>query len=237
MNNKKSEKLKAISIIIPVYNEEKTLEMILKKVLSADSLGLKKEIIVVDDGSDDRTRSILKKFKNKELKIIYHKKNQGKGMAIRIGIKNATGDIVLIQDADSEYSIDDYPKIIQPLVSDKSDIVYGSRFKGAISGMRWPNYIANKILTITANLLYGLKITDEATAYKAFKKEVFSQINLKCKGFEFCPEITAKAAKKHFRFLEVPIIYHGRSNKEGKKIKLKDGFQAFWTLIYYRFKD
>jgi len=226
-----------VSIIIPVFNEERHIRKVIDQVLEVP-LKISKEIIIVDDGSHDRTPEILRKFQAKKaIKVIFQKENLGKGAAIRKGLKVAMGEIILIQDADLEYSIDDYPALLKPLVEGHADIVYGSRFKGKITGMRWPNFLANKILTLSANLLYGLNISDEATAYKAFKREVIKSIPLKCQRFEFCPEVTAKAAKKHYRFLEVPITYHGRDAQKGKKIKAKDGFEALWTLIKYRFKD
>ena len=136
-----------------------------------------------------------------------------------------------------EYSVQDYPGILLPFLKNKAQVVYGSRFLGKITGMRWPNFLANKILALTANLLYGLHISDEATAYKAFKSEVIKNIPLKCERFEFCPEVTAKIAKRGIKIIEVPISYRGRGHREGKKIKLRDAFEAFWTLIKYRFKD
>lgn len=226
-----------LSVIIPVYNEEKNIEKVISLVQNAP-IKIQKEIIIVDDGSKDRTRDILKKYeKDKSIKILLLKENSGKGFAIRQGLKVATGEIVLIQDADLEYSVQDYPKLLEPFLKNDAQVVYGSRFLGKITGMRWPNFLANKILTITANLLYGVGITDEATAYKAFRREVIQKIPLRCQRFEFCPEVTAKLAKRGYQIFEVPIVYHGRSSKAGKKIKLKDAFSAFWTLLKYRFKD
>lgn len=226
-----------LSIIIPVYNEENHIEEVISEVKKAP-IKLKKEIIVVDDGSSDKTPKILKGFlKDKEIKLIFLKNNQGKGAAIRAGLEEVTGNIILIQDADLEYFVEDYPAILKPFLDCNAQIVYGSRFKGRISRMRWPNWLANKILTATANILYGLKITDEATAYKAFRSEVIKNIHLKCERFEFCPEVTAKISKKGYKIFEVPIIYRARDTRGGKKIKLKDAFEAFWTLIKYRFKD
>lgn len=226
-----------LSIIIPVFNEETNIAKVISQVRNAP-VTIKKEIIVVDDGSSDKTREILKNYRNdKEIKIIFQASNQGKGYAIRQGLKEASGDIVLIQDADLEYSVQDYPIILKEFIQNKAKVVYGSRFLGKISGMRWPNWLANKILVKTANLLYGLEISDEATAYKAFKREVIKSIPLNCQGFEFCPEVTAKLAKRGFKIKEVPISYSGRTAKAGKKIKLKDAFIAFWTLLKYRLKD
>lgn len=226
-----------LSIIIPVFNEAENIEKVIYEARRAP-VKIAKEIIIVDDGSRDQTRLKLKKYlQDKDLKIIFQKQNMGKGWAIRRGLEVVDGDIVLIQDADLEYSVGDYPALLEPILKNKADIVYGSRFKGQIKNMRWPNFLANKILTLTANWLYGLKITDEATAYKVFKTEVIKKIPLKCRGFEFCPEITAKAAKRGYKFQEVPITYHARDAKAGKKIKYQDGFLALWTLIKYRFKD
>jgi glycosyltransferase involved in cell wall biosynthesis len=230
--------MKSLSVVIPVYNEEKTLEIILKRVLAADILNLKKEIVVIDDGSQDRTRSILKKIKGKNLKIVYHKKNMGKGAAVRTGIKNSTGDIILIQDADLEYHPEDYPKLIRPFLKNNVDVVYGSR---ELSGRNRHNYflfhLGGQTVTRATNLLFGSRLTDVPTCYKAFRREVISSIPLRCKRFEFCPEVTAKVLKKKIKIVEVPIRYSSRTKKEGKKIKFKDGLQAIWTLIYYRFRS
>lgn len=226
-----------LSIIIPVYNEESHIQEVITQVKNAP-IKMEKEIIIVDDGSLDKTSQILKKYLiDKEIKLIFLKKNVGKGNAIKAGLAESKGDIVLIQDADLEYRVDDYPVILEPLVANKALVVYGSRFKGSIKGMRWTNWLANKILVFTANILYGLNITDEATAYKAFKSKIIKKIPLNCQRFEFCPEITAKLAKKKYKIFEVPIFYSGRDSKAGKKIKLRDAFEAFWTLIKYRFKD
>lgn len=227
-----------LSIIIPAYNEEAHIEKVIKAVKSAP-IKISKEIIVVEDSSQDKTRDILEKSfgKDKEIKLIYQPRNQGKGAAIRRGLKDVMGDIVLIQDADLEYSVTDYPKILEPIINKKAQVVYGSRFKGDISGMKWTNLLANKILAFSANILFGIRITDEATAYKVFDASVIKSISLKCERFEFCPEITAKVAKRGIKIYEVPIIYHGRTTKDGKKITWKDGFEAIWTLVKYRFKD
>jgi len=226
-----------LSIIIPVYNEEQHIEEVLLRVKKAP-INISREIIVVDDGSTDQTATILKrKNLGENVKVIYSNKNQGKGNAIRKGLAASSGEIILIQDADLEYFVEDYPVILEPILSGKTKIVYGSRFKGQIKNMRLINFLANKILAITANLLYGINITDEATAYKAFQSKVIKAIPLKCERFEFCPEVTAKLAKRGYQIIEVPIRYQGRSVKGGKKIKLRDGFEAFWTLVKYRFKD
>jgi glycosyltransferase involved in cell wall biosynthesis len=230
---------RTVSVIIPIYNESQYVERILQRVRAAPlPAGLRKELIVVDDGSTDGTTLILDNLhRDRTLKVHHSVLNFGKGTAIRVGLHYATGDFILIQDGDLEYDPNEYGELLQPLIEGKADVVYGSRFIGKLSGMRWQNYLANKILTLTANLLYGAKITDEATGYKAFRREVLLQIPLKCKRFEFCPEVTAKARKKGFRIVEVPITYEGRTAQQGKKIRFLDGLQAIWTLLRYRLVD
>jgi glycosyltransferase involved in cell wall biosynthesis len=167
--------------------------------------------------------------------VHYSAHNFGKGTAIRIGLTKATGDIILIQDGDLEYDPKDYAEIVTPILERRADVVYGSRFSSRVEGMAWKNRIANKILTFTANLLYGASITDEATAYKAFHIDLLKQIRLNCKRFEFCPEVTAKLRRLGHTIHEVPIGYNPRGIAEGKKISAKDGFHALWTLLRYRF--
>lgn len=224
-----------VSIIIPAYNEEKTLEEIIRKVYDTD---IRKEIIVVNDGSEDKTALILEEIKNKyNLKIINLDKNHGKGYAIRKGIEASRGDIILTQDADLETDPSEYKKLLAPIIERRAKVVFGSRFLGTINNMNKFNYIGNKFLTFLANILFRIKITDEATAYKIFLREVLSGIQLKSNRFELCPELVAKIAKRKYKILEVPISFNGRSKNEGKKIRLMDGFLAMWTLIKYRFID
>jgi len=230
-------KQKTLSIIIPAYNEIETISKVLEKIEKADIGNVKKEIIIVDDGSTDGTRNFLQKQK-KKYKVIFHKKNMGKGFAVRTGIKNATGEVVIIQDADLEYDPNDYKKLIDPILLGKSEVVYGSRRlhkkNKQYSGLSF--FVGGVSLTIIANLLYpNLKITDEPTCYKVFKADVIKSIPLECKRFEFCPEVTAKVAKRHIKIKEVPIKYFPRHSDEGKKIKWKDGVEAVWTLLKYRF--
>lgn len=224
-----------ISIIIPVYNEVNVLPMVLDRVMKAAlPEGCTKEIVIVDDGSTDGTSELLDRYK--ELVVVHHSvENFGKGAAIRIGIRKATGDITLIQDGDLEYDPNDYIKVLQPLVDAKATVVYGSRFKGNLKGMKFANWLANKILTLTANLLYQANLTDEATAYKAFRSDVLRAMRLRCLRFEFCPEVTAKARRLGHAIHEVPIQYNARGILEGKKIRWQDGFHAMWTLVKYRF--
>jgi dolichol-phosphate mannosyltransferase len=221
-----------LSIIIPVYNEIRTIEQLLKKV---NEVEIKKEIIIIDDGSRDGTREFLRNINEENTNIFFHKKNQGKGAAIRTGIKEATGDIIIIQDADLEYNPQDYHKLVNPIINKNASVVYGSRtlnpnFRAIYS----LNLFATRLLTVMSNVLYNAKITDEPTCYKVFRSSVIKSIPLKCKKFEFCPEVTAKVKKKGYKIHEVPIDYFPRSIKEGKKINWKDGVQAIWTLLKYR---
>jgi len=224
-----------LSVIIPVYNERFTIREILKRVRSVD---IEKEIIIVDDSTDE-TREILKTFEGvKNIKIIYRKTPQGKGSAIVEGIKHASGEIILIQDADLEYDPDDYIKLVKPIEEGRASVVYGSRFSERKNRHRYGmNLIGTKILTQMTNILYGSSITDEPTCYKVFKASVLKEINLKCRGFEFCPEVTAKVLKKGHKIIEVPIKYNSRTIEEGKKINWRDGVIAIWTLLKYRITD
>lgn len=225
-----------VSIIIPVYNEKDTVEILLDKVEQAHFAGLEKEIILVDDSSTDGTRDILKRLENK-YKVFFHEKNQGKGAAIRTAIKNTAGDIVVIQDADLEYLPEDYDKLLPLIINNEADVVYGSRFKNQNNSKNFilKNKLANMFLTMLTNLLYGAEITDMETCYKAFKREFVQEITIKSNRFDFEPEITAKILKKKARLVEVPISYNGRGHEEGKKINWKDGIHAILTLIKYRF--
>jgi dolichol-phosphate mannosyltransferase len=224
-----------LSIIIPYFNEASHITEVLDSVRTE---GTPKEIIVVDDGSTDDTAKIVEEY-NKRFPIVTHhsKVNAGKGAAIRAGLEYVTGDIVVIQDADMEYDPSQYPELIRPILDGEADVVYGSRFLGKIEGMRLLNRICNHILAWTANILYGARITDEATCYKAFKAELIKSLPLKCRKFEFCPEVTARIRKRGIRIKEIPIRYRGRSVSEGKKIKWTDAVSAIWTLLKYRFVD
>ena len=226
-----------ISIIIPVYNEFHTFKRVLERVRQAHlPSGCSKEIIVVDDGSTDGTTQMIGEEVRAGIVVgHYSRRNSGKGAAIRIGIEISSGDIILIQDGDLEYDPNDYHKLLAPIVKGEADVVYGSRFLGKATGMAFKNRVANWILAAAANLLYGSAITDEATAYKAFRASVLRQIGLKCRRFEFCPEVTAKLGRLGYRIHEVPIGYNARGIDEGKKIRSRDGFEALWTLVRYRF--
>ena len=228
--------MQKVSIIIPVFNEKNTIKTLLEKVKNANFASLEKEIIMVDDCSNDGTTAILKEL-SKQYKVLFHEKNQGKGAAIRTAIKEATGDFVVIQDADLEYLPDDYDKLLPLLINNEADVVYGSRFKDQKNNKNFilKNKIANKFLTLLTNILYGAEITDMETCYKAFKRELIQSISIKSNRFDFEPEITAKILKKNVRLKEVPISYFGRGHEEGKKINWKDGIHAILTLIKYRF--
>ena len=225
-----------LSVIIPVYNEEQNINEILKRVQSTK---LAKEIIIVDDGSQDRTRDLLKELNGKKkVRVILHEKNQGKGAAVVTGLHAAKGDILLIQDADLEYNPRDYPILLQPLEEGVADVVYGSRFLGGPHRvtMFW-HLVANKLLTFLTNVLYNTILTDMETGYKVFRREVIQGMTIRSKRFNFEPEFTAKVLKRNHRIFEVPISFNPRDYSQGKKIKLRDAFEAVWTLLKYRIMD
>jgi glycosyltransferase involved in cell wall biosynthesis len=225
-----------LSVIIPVYNESKSIEEILSRVQATD---MATEIVVVDDGSVDGTRDILKTLDGKKhVRVILHEKNQGKGAAVRTGMNAATGDILLIQDADLEYDPRDYPALLKPIHEGLADVVYGSRFLGGPRrvAMYW-HLVANYMLTFMTNILYNTILTDMETGYKAFRRKVIQDMPLHSKRFDFEPEFTAKVLKRHYRIFEVAITFNPRDYSEGKKIGLKDAFEAVWTLLKYRFVD
>jgi glycosyltransferase involved in cell wall biosynthesis len=244
-----------ISIVIPVYNERKTIDEILRRVLDTE---VRKEVIVVDDCSTDGTRQILESMAARQskgevsapaqdgadavglrdLRFFFQAQNQGKGAALRRGFAQTTGDIVLVQDADLEYDPRDYSKLLEPILDGRADVVYGSRFLGGPQRVHYfKHYVANKMLTLLSNIFTNLKLTDMETCYKVFRREVLTGIHIRSDRFGFEPEITAKIAKKNWRIYEVPISYAGRTYEEGKKITWKDGVQALWCIIRFRFSD
>ena len=223
-----------VSVIIPAYNEEQTIRQVLETV---QALPLEKQIIVVNDGSTDDTYTILEKLRSdNDLTIVHCKENRGKGHAIRSGIPSVKGKIVVIQDADMELSPNDILQLVEPLKNKKVEVVYGSRFLEGRGNASIHNFIANRVLAIYTNLLYGCRITDESTGYKAFSTDLIKDLNLTCEGFEFCPEVTAKILRAGYQIYEVPVSYFPRTKKEGKKLRFwSDGLFAAWTLLKYRF--
>jgi len=228
-----------LSIVIPCFNEEKTLRTIVERALKFDEL--EKEILIIDDCSTDNSKLIIKELSNEysEIRGIFLDKNLGKGFALKTGFQEIKGDIVLIQDADLEYDPQDYHSLIKPFKNTDADIVYGSRFMGGeyVRLHFFWHYVANKLLTLLTNVVTNLNMSDMETGYKLFKRSVIKSINIKEKSFGIEPEITVKLAKKKFIFYEVPISYQGRSYEDGKKITLKDAFIAFYCIFKYRFFD
>ncbi len=233
--------MKTLSILIPVFNEEATLITLLDMVHNADSLGLEKELIIVDDGSTDNTRAILSELDTAKYnaKIYYHEKNQGKGAALRTAQGYAEGDLIMIQDADLEYDPKEYPELLRPLVEGRADVVYGSRLCGGkpTRAFKIMHLFGNKFLSLVTNILYNATLTDMETCYKVFKRDIFKKVKIKCDRFDFEPEITAKVLKQGVRLYELPISYYGRDYDEGKKITWKDGIWAILALIRFRFTD
>lgn len=229
-----------LSVVIPVYNEAATISKIVDMVRAVD-VGMEKEILLVDDCSRDGTRDVLQKMEKEQadLKVLFHEVNQGKGAALRTGFTAATGDVVLIQDADLEYDPKEYPRLLQPIVEGHADVVYGSRFLGggAHRVVFYWHYLGNRLLTMLSNMTTNLNLTDMEVCYKVFKREVIQSIPLKENRFGFEVEITAKIARRKLKIYEVPISYYGRDYSEGKKIGWKDGFSALRCIAKYAFSD
>lgn len=226
--------MKKLSIIIPTYNEAKTIDAVLARVAEFPLTGFKKQIIVVDDGSEDETSAILSKWK-KQTTLIRLPKNQGKGTAVSRGLGVATGDIVIIQDADLEYSPSDYPTMLAPFENQRVNVVYGSRFLGPHLSTMFVYALGNKFVTFVTNILYNTNITDMETGYKAFRLSAVKNLNITARRFDFEPEVTAKLLRSGHQIYEVPISYFGRKFEEGKKLTWRDGVVALFTLFKYRF--
>jgi glycosyltransferase involved in cell wall biosynthesis len=221
-----------LSVVIPVYNEAVTISKVLDRVLFAP---FRKEIIVVDDGSTDGTRQILEHTKNKAIEICYHDRNYGKGRALQTGFSAATGDVIVVQDADMEYDPNEFQVLLNPILSGKADVVYGSRLAGHGEHrvLYFWHYVGNRFLTLLSNIFTNINLTDMETCYKAFTRRALEGITIQENRFGFEPEITAKIAKKNLRIYEVPISYYGRTYEEGKKINWRDGFWALWCILRY----
>ena len=222
-----------LSVVMPVYNERATIDEIIRRVLAVP---VRVELIVVDDGSNDGTRDILARLAGElPITLVLQPANLGKGAALRRGFREVTGDLVIIQDADLEYDPREYPKLIRPIVEDKADVVYGSRFLGRHRVFLFTHYAGNRLLTLLTNVLYNTMLTDMETCYKVMRTEVLRSMTLESAGFGIEPELTAKIFKRHYRVYEVPITYDGRNYDEGKKITWRDGVAALWVLVKYRF--
>jgi glycosyltransferase involved in cell wall biosynthesis len=229
--------LPRVSIVIAVYNEAPYIAAVLDAVRAATlPPGVEREVVCVNDGSNDGTDAILDGYGD-QIVVHHSPKNGGKGVALRLGLERATGDLILIQDADLEYDPADYTALLAPLLDGRAEVVYGSRFLGECRGMRWPNRLVNLVLAWLVRVLYRQPITDEATCYKAFRADVLHAIPLRCQRFEFCPEVTAKLSRRGHRIVEVPIRYQARTTNQGKKIRWTDAVVAVWTLLKYRVRE
>jgi len=224
-----------LSVVIPVYNEKNSVLTVLERVAATP---FDTELIVVDDGSTDGTTELLRGVNHDQARVFFHEKNQGKGAALKTGFSKVTGDFVIIQDADLEYTPDDYPTLLQPLIDGKADVVFGSRFQGGVHRCHlfW-HYVANKLVTLLSNMMTNLNLTDMETCFKVFKAEVAMRLNLTARRFGVEPEITAKIARMGCRVYEVPISYYGRDYSEGKKITWRDGLAAIWYIVKYNLLD
>ena len=229
-------KLRKLSVVVPVFNERNTLVEIVRRMRAVELPdGVEREIIVVDDGSTDGTREVLRQLGDSTVRVVFHPDNRGKGAAVRTGFEHAVGDYVLVQDADLEYDPEDWPRLINPVLQGKSRVVYGSRFTGERRNMLFFHWVGNRLLSLVTNVLYNTTLSDMETCYKLFDRRILDGIDLQSDRFEFEPEVTAKVLRQGIRIYEVPISYAGREPDEGKKITWRDGFAALWTLVKYRF--
>ena len=231
-------KLRKLSVVVPVYNERNTLVEIIRRMRSVELPdSIDREIIIIDDGSDDGTRDVLKQLGDSTVRVVMHPHNRGKGAAVRTGFQVATGDYVLVQDADLEYDPEDWPRMLAPVLSGKARVVYGSRFTGERRNMLFFHWVGNRFLSLVTNVLYNTTLSDMETCYKLVDRALLDAMKLDADRFDIEPEITAKLLKRGVRIYEVPISYTGREVDEGKKITWADGFSALWTLVKYRFRD
>lgn len=230
--------LRKLSIVVPVFNERNTLVELLRRVRSVELPDdIDREIVVVDDGSSDGTREVLRQLSDSTVRVVLHETNRGKGAALRTGFAHVTGDYVLVQDADLEYDPHDWPRLLDPVLRGKARVVYGSRFTGERRNMLLLHWIGNRFLSFTTNVLYNTTLSDMETCYKLIDRRLLEELTLRSNRFEIEPELTAKLLKRGVRIYEVPISYAGREFDEGKKITWRDGFSALWTLVKYRFTD
>jgi glycosyltransferase involved in cell wall biosynthesis len=225
---------KKLSVIVPVFNERNTVVEVVRRMRAVE-LPVDREIVLVDDGSDDGTRSVLPQLGDSTVRVVMHPRNKGKGAAVRTALETITGDLVIIQDADLEYDPEDWPKLLAPVLKGRAVVVYGSRFTGERRNMLFTHWLGNRFLSLVTNTLYNTTLSDMETCYKLFDRRVLDGIDLRADRFEFEPEITAKVLRQKIRIYEVPISYAGREPDEGKKITWRDGFSALWTLVKYRF--
>jgi len=228
------DRYRTLSVIVPVFNERNTVAEILRRIRAVD-LPMQLEVVVVDDGSTDGTDKVLSVLQDSTVRVLTHRSNRGKGAAVRTGINTARGQLVLIQDADLEYDPDDWPRLLDPVMKGKAQVVYGSRFTGERRAMRPTQWLGNRLLTLTANVLYRSTLSDMETCYKLFDRKVLDSITIESDGFDFEPEITAKVLRRGYRIYEVPVSYTGRDASEGTKFEWRDGVRALTTLVRYRF--
>jgi glycosyltransferase involved in cell wall biosynthesis len=231
-------KLRKLSIVVPVFNERNTLPEVLRRMRTVELPdGIDREILVVDDGSTDGTREVLRQLGDSTVRVVLHPENRGKGAAVRTGFAHASGDYVLIQDADLEYDPADWPRLVLPVLNGKARVVYGSRFTGERRNMLFMHWVGNRFLSLVTNVLYNTTLSDMETCYKLIERSLVDKMVLRSNRFDIEPEMTAKILKQGVRIYEVPISYTGREFDEGKKITWRDGFSALWTLVKYRFRD
>ena len=236
MSPEETKDYRKLSVIVPVFDERNTVVEIVRRMRAVD-LPVDLEIVIVDDGSTDGTRDVLRQLADSTVRVITHDANRGKGAAIRSGLAHVSGDLVLVQDADLEYDPEDWPKLLAPILRGKARVVYGSRFTGERRNMLFLHWVGNRFLSLVTNVLYNSTLSDMETCYKLFDRSLLDGITLRAQRFEFEPEVTAKILRRGVRIYEVPISYAGREFHEGKKITWRDGLLALWTLVKYRFVD